>query len=93
MPKQDHAPERTCIGCMRRDFKPKMVRIVLGASGPTIDEAARMPGRGGYLHRRAECLERFERSKIKEFRSLRRALALDERRKIAELIRTRLDSK
>jgi predicted RNA-binding protein YlxR (DUF448 family) len=76
---------------MRRDFKPAMVRIVVGASGAALDEAARMPGRGGYLHRRAECLDRFERSKVKEFRSLRRKLALDERRNIAELIRTRLD--
>lgn len=93
MPKRNHhTPERMCIGCMRRDFKPGMVRIVIGPSGPALDETARMPGRGGYLHRGAECLGRFERGKFKEIRSLRRRLALDERRNIAELIRTRLDS-
>ena len=87
-----HTPERTCLGCMRRDFKPAMVRFVIGGAGPEIDAAARMPGRGGYLHRRGECLDRFQRGKMREFRSLRRKLALDERRIIAELIRTLVDS-
>jgi hypothetical protein len=44
------------------------------------------------LHRRADCVEKFVRSKVKEFRSLRRRMSLDERLKIAELIRTPLDS-
>jgi predicted RNA-binding protein YlxR (DUF448 family) len=58
-----------------------------------LDKDARIPGRGGYLHSREECLTKFTRSKVKEFRSLHRKIALDERHRIAELIRTRLDRK
>jgi len=65
-----------------------MVRVAAAGEVVILDRAGLMPGRGGYLHRRAECLERFVRSKVKEFRSLRRGIALDERRRIAELILT-----
>ena len=75
---------------MRRDDRNAMVRIAAVAGRVRPDSIVRSPGRGGYLHRSAECLVRFERSKVKEFRSLRRRLGLDERREIAELIRSRL---
>jgi predicted RNA-binding protein YlxR (DUF448 family) len=75
---------------MRRDDQNAMVRIAAVAGCVRPDSLVRNPGRGGYLHRSAECLVRFERSKVKEFRSLRRRLGLDERREIAELIRSRL---
>jgi|HubBroStandDraft_2_1064218.scaffolds.fasta_scaffold906288_2 predicted RNA-binding protein YlxR (DUF448 family) len=75
---------------MRRDDQNAMVRIAAVAGRVRPDNIVRSPGRGGYLHRSAECLVRFERSKVKEFRSLRRRLGLDERREIAELIRSRL---
>lgn len=75
---------------MRRDDQNAMVRIAAVAECVRPDSLVRSPGRGGYLHRSAECLVRFERSKVKEFRSLRRRLGLDERREIAELIRSRL---
>ena len=67
-----------------------MVRIAAVGGRVRPDEAMRVPGRGGYLHRSAECLMRFERSRVREFRSLRRKLGLDERREITELIRSRL---
>jgi uncharacterized protein len=91
-PAQSHRPERTCMGCMARDSKAAMERIAAIRGALSLDIERRLPGRGGYLHRRPECLERFVRSKVKEFRSLRRPVAIDERRKIAELIQ-RLDSK
>jgi predicted RNA-binding protein YlxR (DUF448 family) len=75
---------------MRRDDQNAMVRIAAVAGRVRPDSIVRSPGRGGYLHRSVECLTRFERSKVKEFRSLRRRLGLDERREIAELIRSRL---
>jgi predicted RNA-binding protein YlxR (DUF448 family) len=90
MPRLSHKPMRTCLGCMRRDLQDAMVRIAAVGARVRPDDAARMPGRGGYLHRSAECLTRFERSRIKEFRSLRRKLGVDERREITELIRSRL---
>jgi predicted RNA-binding protein YlxR (DUF448 family) len=78
---------------MERDRKSAMVRIAVCGGMVNVDMDARIQGRGGYLHSREECLTRFTRSKAKEFRSLRRRVGLDERHQIAELIRTRLDSK
>jgi len=75
---------------MRRDHQAAMVRVTAVAGRVLPDDVARRPGRGGYLHRNAECLARFERSRIKEFRSLRRRIGLDERRDLTERIRSRL---
>jgi predicted RNA-binding protein YlxR (DUF448 family) len=75
---------------MRRDDQAAMVRIATVAGRVQPDHDARQPGRGGYLHRNAECLARFERSRIKEFRSLRRRIGLDERRDLTQQIRSRL---
>jgi predicted RNA-binding protein YlxR (DUF448 family) len=75
---------------MRRDDQDAMVRITSFAGRVQPDGESRRPGRGGYLHRTAECLVRFERSRIKEFRSLRRKIGLDERRDLTERIRSRL---
>jgi predicted RNA-binding protein YlxR (DUF448 family) len=78
---------------MARDAQAEMIRIAAAADGALIlDEAVRSAGRGGYLHRRAACLTRFELSRVKEFRSLRRRIGLDERRQLIELIRARLAS-
>ncbi len=86
-------PQRTCLGCMRRDTKDRMLRIAASSDTLTADEEGRLPGRGGYLHRRDECINNFARSRVKELRSLKRKISLDERLKLAELIRARLDSR
>jgi len=93
MPRSSHKPERTCLGCMGRDRKSAMVRLAVSDGMVRLDHTGRIPGRGGYLHSREECLTKFTRGRAKEVRSLRRKVALDERHRIAELIRTRLDSK
>ena len=85
-------PQRTCLGCRRRDSKDKMLRIVATGSGLTLDEEAKMPGRGAYLHRRNQCITEFVHSKVKELRSLRQKISRDQRLKLAELICARLDS-
>jgi predicted RNA-binding protein YlxR (DUF448 family) len=63
-----------------------MVRIAMRDGVLTVDQDRRIAGRGGYLHRASGCLAKFARSKVKEFRSLRRTIALDERRQIANRI-------
>lgn len=75
---------------MRRDSQAAMVRVASVDGRVLPDDDARRPGRGGYLHRNADCLARFERSRIKEFRSLRRRIGLDERRDLTQQIRSRL---
>ena len=77
---------------MRRDAKNRMLRIAGMEETLTLDEQARMPGRGAYLHRRDRCITEFVRNKRKELRSLKRSISFDERLKVAELIRARLDS-
>lgn len=78
---------------MKRGPKSEMVRIAAIGDKIALDPQARMNGRGGYLHSRVQCLERFVRSKVKEFRSLRRRISLEERVELTELMRSRLDSK
>jgi predicted RNA-binding protein YlxR (DUF448 family) len=98
MPRLNSSPQRTCVGCQQRDSKHHMLRFVgetagLITAGLIIDEAGRMPGRGGYLHWREECISSFARSKAPEVRSLRRRISREQRLNFAELIRTRLDSR
>ena len=86
-------PVRTCLGCMETDRKDAMVRIVSAAGGVQPDFEGRKPGRGGYLHPRDECLERFIRAKVREFRSLRVKIDREQRSFVVERIRERLDRK
>jgi predicted RNA-binding protein YlxR (DUF448 family) len=90
MRKESHSPERTCIGCNTADQKREMVRLSASGDGIAIDWDDRLPGRGAYLHARADCLERFVVSKVREFRSLRRKIEREERVRIADEVRRRL---
>jgi predicted RNA-binding protein YlxR (DUF448 family) len=77
---------------MRRDDKPQMMRIVATSDGLTLDEQAKMQGRGAYLHRDNRCITDFERNKSKQLRSLRRSINREQRLILAELIRAQLAS-
>jgi predicted RNA-binding protein YlxR (DUF448 family) len=56
-------PIRTCVGCQKRDEQQNLVRWVAEATGRIkIDEHARLPGRGAWVHRKRECLEAAGRS-------------------------------
>ncbi|HEY8642054.1 MAG TPA: YlxR family protein [Candidatus Dormibacteraeota bacterium] len=57
MPKTRHEPRRTCVACREEGTKDELVRLVRGPRGVEVDGSGRAPGRGAYLHRRAECLE------------------------------------
>lgn len=69
-----------------------MLRIAAVVDSIQLDGVQRQPGRGAYLHRNEACLMRFERSRVREFRSLRRSIGIGERREITESIRLRLAS-
>jgi predicted RNA-binding protein YlxR (DUF448 family) len=66
-----------------------MVRLAVNHARVVADFETRQPGRGAYVHPRAECLEKFINSKQKEFRSLHRRIERDERVRIAGDIRNR----
>jgi uncharacterized protein len=89
MPKGSHKPVRTCLGCRQQDSKDALVRLAVESGAVVADSDGRRPGRGGYLHPRPGCLEKFINSKQKQFRSLQRAVARDDRVRIADAIRNR----
>ena len=84
-------PERTCIGCMKKDSKSAMIRIAVVNGKVEVDFAMRQTGRGGYLHPTVECADKFVASKVKEFRALRRKIDSSDRHIIAAAIKQRLD--
>src|SRR5262249_4461879 len=68
-------PERTCVGCRATAAKGDLVRIVRSRGGEfAVDRTGRLPGRGAYLHRSAECVRRAVRRKALA-RSLRATLS------------------
>ncbi len=68
-----------------------MIRLGVIDNHVAPDFEGKQTGRGAYLHRTSECLERFVKSKTKEFRSLRRSIERGERIEIARTIKERLD--
>jgi predicted RNA-binding protein YlxR (DUF448 family) len=82
MPERKLKPQRTCIGCRQRDAQDAMARIAMRAGVAVVDERRQTVGRGGYLHRDAACLAKFVGSKMREFRSLKHKLTMDDRRRL-----------
>jgi len=57
-------PMRQCLGC--REMKPKreLVRVVKSPEGDiSLDPRGKLPGRGAYVCRSADCLKRAVKSK------------------------------
>jgi predicted RNA-binding protein YlxR (DUF448 family) len=77
---------------MTRDAQAAMVRLAAVNGVVHADEGRRLGGRGGYLHVRRDCLERFARAKTREFRSLRVTLDRGARELITRMLQGRLDS-
>jgi predicted RNA-binding protein YlxR (DUF448 family) len=50
---------RTCLGCGRKLRKDILLRFVGAAGALVTDELQRLPGRGVYCCRQAECLKKF----------------------------------
>ena len=52
-------PTRTCIGCRRVRPQRELARLVRGRDGRVIvDDRGRAPGRGAYVCRDAECVDK-----------------------------------
>ncbi|MCQ2001916.1 YlxR family protein [Arthrobacter zhaoxinii] len=55
-----HVPQRTCVGCRKRDDQAVLLRLVRvsmeGGNAVRVDEDRRMPGRGAWLHPDTACL-------------------------------------
>ena len=61
-------PLRKCIACNESKAKKDLLRIVVDQSGDkSFDETGRCNGRGAYLCRNAECIQKaFKQKKINE---------------------------
>ena len=52
-----HLPIRTCLGCGLRRPKKELKRICVKNRVLTIDQGARLPGRGAYLCPGKKCVD------------------------------------
>lgn len=62
LPRGEHRPQRTCLGCDDKDDQKNLIRIIIGADGELIIDPTGY-GRGGYLHQRHDCWQAFLRRK------------------------------
>lgn len=69
-------PVRTCLGCRQRAPRPSLLRVVARDGRVVADAAARLPGRGAWVHPTRECID--EAIRRRAFgRALRIAAGLD----------------
>lgn len=56
-------PERMCVSC--REMKPKkqLIRIVCTPNGVVVDETGKLNGRGVYLCKSKECVDKSVKNK------------------------------
>lgn len=61
---QKRVPLRMCLGCSEMKPKKELVRVVKSPEGVvSVDRTGRAPGRGAYVCRRIECLNKAIRSR------------------------------
>ncbi|ARC85606.1 hypothetical protein U732_1162 [Clostridium argentinense CDC 2741] len=57
-------PQRMCTGCMEMKPKKELIRVVRNKEGEiSIDTTGKKPGRGAYICRSIECLEKSIKAK------------------------------
>lgn len=65
--RRKHVPQRTCIVCQRSGPKGELLRLVRATDGQVlVDETGKLPGRGAYLCRKTECVEKGGTKKLIE---------------------------
>ncbi len=79
MAKKEYSNERTCLFCGQRADKQDLLRIVIKEDNGCVvfDEKQCMRGRGAYIHKKGECLNKKSVEKV-----LRRAFKIDGDKKI-----------
>lgn len=57
-------PLRQCLGCMEMRPKKELIRVVKNKEGEvSLDLAGKKPGRGAYIDKNIQCLEKAFKSK------------------------------
>ena len=79
-------PLRKCLGCSQMMDKRTLVRIVRSKEGViSVDLTGKMPGRGAYICKDAECLKKAQKAK-----RLERAFSAEIEPEIYERLRAEL---
>lgn len=67
VPKVKKIPQRQCVGCREMKDKKELLRVVKSPEGAiSLDFGGRKPGRGAYVCRRVECLQKARKTKALE---------------------------
>ncbi|AAK79765.1 hypothetical protein BJV85_002195 [Clostridium acetobutylicum] len=62
--KKRKIPQRMCTGCMEMKPKKELIRIVKNKEGEiSVDTTGKKPGRGAYICKSIECLEKAVKQK------------------------------
>lgn len=86
MPKK--IPMRQCLGCREMREKKELLRVVRTPEGTVaLDFRGKLPGRGAYVCRSAECLEKAVRT-----RALERALGQKIPEELYDTLRSQLEA-
>ncbi len=86
MSKEKKIPMRMCLCCREMMPKRELVRVVLNKEGAiAVDLTGKAPGRGAYLCRRPECVEKLEKT-----RALNRGFGQEVPREIYEQLQKEL---
>ncbi|MBM7868983.1 putative RNA-binding protein YlxR (DUF448 family) [Clostridium pascui] len=80
-------PQRMCTGCMEMKPKKELIRVVKNKEGEvSIDLTGKKPGRGAYICKSVECLEKAFKTRKLE-RNLETTLSQEVHEKLKEEIR------
>ena len=87
MLKQRKIPMRMCVGCREMFPKKELMRVVKSPEGViAFDHIGKAPGRGAYICRRSECL-----NKAVKIRALERQLECSISEEVLGQLRRELD--
>ena len=84
--KERKIPQRTCIGCSIKQEQGMMFRFVDNEEGIAIDLQGKKNGRGCYLCKKEECIEKAEKRKAFQ-RAFKRNVTSEEINALKEIVK------
>ncbi len=84
--KERKIPQRTCIGCAEKKIQKQLIRFVDTDKGVKMDITGKAAGRGCYLCKDADCVDKAEKRKAFQ-RAFKRNLSLAEFETLKETIK------
>ena len=80
-----YIPLRRCMGCNERREKEKLIRIVKNSNGIELDLSGKKDGRGAYICKNEECLNKVIKNK-RLSRSLKKEISQELYEKIRGIL-------